>query len=766
MDGMTAIEEFVNTIKEPQEDVTTTYSGVVSRVDSEGTVWVYMAGSDKETPTASASSEIKRGDFVNLEWRNNKLYIVGNTTNPSAGVERVSGIENLANSAVADAMRARAAADNAEATANAVSGIAERAQQEASAASSAASAASQAAGQAQSAATAASSQAQAALTAANSAQSSADAAALSATSANAAANGALDSLATVQDVMGVLNWASKNAEYELTTDTEIVAGKTYWTRSGAGTESDPYVYTPVVNPIVADLGTYYEISSVDEAMADYINSHLALTDEGLYVLSDDSEWKVLIAADGVYIKDSTGRTVGSFNAHGITLGDLSGASFVNIKSDGFGYTMDGGQSESIAAKLYSGSASSTSYFIGVLVLAPQWTVPNQISLNANIAMGQTITANMTLESPYGSGSTYTETFTFTAGTAATHEAFEYIDSDQYRHIVSFAYDGNRTIIVRSAYKWNVAIENSTIAYYVQNDRSAYFTFGERTGNAGKYSGIIGQGLKAQYDHQVAVGRYNDNQSGNLFEVGNGTSNANRSNAFEVNDAGDMTAAGDVTDGSGNVLADKADTSDLAAVATSGNYSDLSGKPTIPTATSDLTNDSGFIAEDSNGDISVTRNVTAGGDITDGTGNVLADKADTSDLASVATSGDYDDLTNKPTIPAAPADYVTSKGSSGNWTYRKWNSGKIEAWFSGTLSAGSTSSAGQIYRSAWSGTIPSAIGFVSTPKLLLGGNNYNSNGVFAITGAATSTTAMGGYVFRTNSSSSSYNWYGSIYAWTD
>ena len=42
------------------------------------------------------------------------------------------------------------------------------------------------------------------------------------------------------------------------------------------------------------------------------------------------------------------------------------------------------------------------------------------------------------------------------------------------------------------------------------------------------------------------------------------------------------------------LATKANTSSLATVATSGNYSDLSGKPTIPTKTSELTNDSGFI----------------------------------------------------------------------------------------------------------------------------------------------------------------------------
>lgn len=39
---------------------------------------------------------------------------------------------------------------------------------------------------------------------------------------------------------------------------------------------------------------------------------------------------------------------------------------------------------------------------------------------------------------------------------------------------------------------------------------------------------------------------------------------------------------------------KADSADLAEVATSGSYNDLSNKPSIPTKTSDLTNDSGFI----------------------------------------------------------------------------------------------------------------------------------------------------------------------------
>ena len=99
------------------------------------------------------------------------------------------------------------------------------------------------------------------------------------------------------------------------------------------------------------------------------------------------------------------------------------------------------------------------------------------------------------------------------------------------------------------------------------------------------------------------------------------------------------------------LNDKVDTADLATVATSGSYADLSNKPTIPTNVSDLTNDSGYQTAS---DVSTA----------------IAGKANTADLATVATSGSYTDLSNTPTIPTMPTKTsdLSNDGASGTSTY--------------------------------------------------------------------------------------------------
>lgn len=154
-----------------------------------------------------------------------------------------------------------------------------------------------------------------------------------------------------------------------------------------------------------------------------------------------------------------------------------------------------------------------------------------------------------------------------------------------------------------------------------------------------------------------------------------------------------------------------ESSSLAAVATSGSYVDLINKPSIPTKTSDLTNDSnyqnatqveatintklasvmhykGAVATyddlpTTNLEVGDVYNVTdtgknyawngtewdeLGGDIDlsdyytkSQTDTLLSSKANTSDLAAVATSGSYNDLTNKPTIPTTTSQLTNDSG---------------------------------------------------------------------------------------------------------
>ena len=147
-------------------------------------------------------------------------------------------------------------------------------------------------------------------------------------------------------------------------------------------------------------------------------------------------------------------------------------------------------------------------------------------------------------------------------------------------------------------------------------------------------------------------------------------------------------------------------SDLKAVAFSGSYSDLSNKPTIgsgtltiqkngtsvatfganqtgnttaniavPTKTSELTNDSNFLTTSGNGS-NVTSTFTKNANDTSGmtSGGKLsailtAISSFFASLKSVAFSGSYNDLSNKPTIPAAAQNGIltikqngTSKGT--------------------------------------------------------------------------------------------------------
>ena len=89
---------------------------------------------------------------------------------------------------------------------------------------------------------------------------------------------------------------------------------------------------------------------------------------------------------------------------------------------------------------------------------------------------------------------------------------------------------------------------------------------------------------------------------------------------------------------------------------SGNYNDLSNKPTIPSNTSQLTNDSGFLTNYTETDPTVPSHVK----------NITS--TDISNWNNKSNfSGNYNDLSNKPTIPTVPTNVSAFTNDSGYLT---------------------------------------------------------------------------------------------------
>ena len=101
-----------------------------------------------------------------------------------------------------------------------------------------------------------------------------------------------------------------------------------------------------------------------------------------------------------------------------------------------------------------------------------------------------------------------------------------------------------------------------------------------------------------------------------------------------------------------LLGAKANSADLATVATTGAYSDLSGRPTIPTKTSELQNDSGYITSAQVPTIDDTLVSQTSVWSSYKTSNELANKANTSALADYQTKSDNTLATTDKTVVGA------------------------------------------------------------------------------------------------------------------
>lgn len=118
---------------------------------------------------------------------------------------------------------------------------------------------------------------------------------------------------------------------------------------------------------------------------------------------------------------------------------------------------------------------------------------------------------------------------------------------------------------------------------------------------------------------------------------------------------------------------------------------IKNKPSIPAKTSDLTNDSGFITTSAiptkvsaftndAGYLNEIPDDSVGLNQLDSTIvnalNNINNKANTADLATVAFSGSYNDLTNKPTIPTKTSDLTNDSNFVSNTSYATTSTGGV------------------------------------------------------------------------------------------
>ena len=275
---MSISKELVDVIKASKEKGTRAYDSqaTVTRVEG-NTVWVHIPGGVDETPVKRTISA-KKGDVVQVRISGGSAYLLGNASNPPTDDTQAFKARDTAVEAKGLALASEQAAKEAQASADSAARAADKAWAKAGEAEEAAEEAKTSAGEAKE----------------------------FAATANRAANGALTQLSVVEDVVGTLSWISEHGTYAASEDTEVIPGKHYFRKEGDD-------YNIIVNPSGDPSSEwYFELSGIDEAVTNYVSTHLALTNEGLWVVNDSGSYKVLLSSAGMQVFDPEGLPVSTF----------------------------------------------------------------------------------------------------------------------------------------------------------------------------------------------------------------------------------------------------------------------------------------------------------------------------------------------------------------------------------------------------------------------------------------------------------------------
>lgn len=599
------------------------------------TAYVHIPGGVPETPV-KLTIDAKVGDKVQVRVANSTAWLTGNRTAPPTDDEEAfvakavaTTADTKATTALEDATRAQRAADTAEAYAQ----DAKQTTDEINAyAITAGKTVTQILNDGETAGAAAA-QAKA-----------------SAENASEYAARALGNLSTVQNVTETLTWITAHGTMALTTDVTLDPTHVYFVIDPAGDYTvGGITYAIVTEPDADDLSSYYELS-IDESLNNYVATHLAVDSEGLWLLPATSGTnKVLIATGagstyttaGTYLIDGSGNIAASFRADGATIN----AQGVNIAH--LGYGLSGGIGGSGNYPYYtfgkrdtttSAYDSSHTYYRGNVCVYDD-------KLYVCIGTTTGVWDSTKWKLAYGGYSVSEGTSGIACGYSSHSEgdgeAFGFQSHAEGSSVASGSgshSEGHNSyaegIYSHSENRGNANGDSSHAEGYGIANGDVSHAEGSGVAN-GDNSHAQNTGTKTDYNNQTAIGKYNDNKSTNLFEIGNGTSSNARSNAFEVDDLGNVTATGSIW-ADGDIECD-------GSVRCNGDIS-------------------------TGGDITATGNIVADGAVEDTAGNVLADKI---------------------TAPASPSanDYLVYDGN--DWIAQAGGGGSKNVWYATCSAAAGT-----------------------------------------------------------------------------
>lgn len=349
--------------------------------------------------------------------------------------------------------------------------------------------------------------------------------------------------------------AVNNASYYIVVSNGVTMNSVVFTPRVSTTDGGDYEFEIVQNPTgnPSTLG-YYELDTT-EAVRDYVKAHLALTDDGLYILNDSSAYKMLLANDGMYIQAPNGTTVNQATANGNTIRAEDGTTIAHLGYD-YGAAQTAG-SEALTPYYSLGTrlavtdadaySSSNTYKIGDIcqynnklyvcmtdiTVAEAWTSAHWTEAKIgnwstaegvkNVAMylchAEGTNNKIFGNNNHGEGVQNVITRNASAGAVGGSHV------EGYKNIVDAGYahaEGTENIVKKNA-------------GHVEGRGCVVEAFG---GHAQNEYTIVGS------NYQTAIGKYNIKDSSNVYAliIGNGSSSA-RSNALTVDWDGNLTLKG-------------------------------------------------------------------------------------------------------------------------------------------------------------------------------------------------------------------------------